>query len=79
MCKNLTIIYDVSPVDKRQGFANIVIGDENSDPSIGQVPNEFLDIAHRNGINAGKRFIQKYERGVGRKRSCNFATAAFAA
>lgn len=56
--------HDISPVHDREGFANIMIGDEDSDFLFFQETDDPLDILDRDGVDAHERFVQKDEIGL---------------
>src|SRR5690554_887159 len=61
-----------------QGLADIVIGNKHADTATFQVANNLLDIAHRDGIDSGKRLVEQDKLGVGRQRTGNFYTPPLA-
>ena len=44
-----------------------------------EMPNDPLDIEHRNGIDARKRLVEQHELRLGGKRTCDFHTPPLAA
>ena len=61
MFKNAAFIEDISPVTNPQGFANIVIGDEDADPALFQIADNLLYIQNRDRVDTGKGLVEKNE------------------
>jgi len=57
--KNRSIVDDISAVSDLQGFSDVMIRNEDPDLLGFKVFNDFLDLEYRNGIDAGKRLVQK--------------------
>ena len=57
--KNRSIVDDISAVSDLQGFSDVVIRDQYAYLLGFKVFNDFLDLEYRNGIDAGKRLVQK--------------------
>ena len=74
---DLPLHHEVGPVANRQCFTDIVVRDENSDPTIAQGAHQTLDITHRKRVNAGKRFVEQDEFRFPDKRTGDFQTPAF--
>lgn len=74
---DLPLHHEVGPVANRQCFTDIVVRDENSDPTIAQGAHQTLDITHRKRVNAGKRFVEQDEFRFPDKRTGDFQTRRF--
>src|SRR5215467_3630497 len=55
--ENYASVDDVGAIGDAQRFTNVVIGDEDADAAVPQVENDFLNIRHRDRIDAGKRLV----------------------
>src|SRR5262249_52455281 len=62
-----------------ESFAHVVIGDEDSDASFLEEPDDLLYIQHRDGIDAGEGLVEQDEAGTGRERSRDLDAPALAA
>ena len=60
---NLTIAQYISTVAYSQGLSHIMVSDQNTDIETDQVFDTFLDINHRDRIDAGKWLIQQDKSG----------------
>src|SRR5688572_13887121 len=58
---NRTAADDVGAGTNSQRFSNVMIGDQNADIACAQVPDDALDIQHRDRVHAGERLIQQHE------------------
>ena len=63
----LTVVDDVGCFANVERFTDVVVGDQHANAFGLKVVNDLLDIAHRDGVNACKRFIEQDELGVGRQ------------
>src|SRR5690606_14604712 len=64
MRQHLAGMYYVGPVDKPQGFTNIVVGDKYADAARGQVADKLLDVGYSNRVDPGKGFVQQHIGGL---------------
>ena len=62
-----------------QRFADIVIGNQDTDAGTFQVENDFLDFEHLDGIDAGKGLVQQQEMRIDCQRSGNLHPPPLAA
>ena len=60
-CKNLAFMNHVGPFHKAQRLTNVVIGDENADAPLRQVPDKLLDIADGLRVDACERLVKQHE------------------
>ncbi len=51
--QNLAGMDEVGAVDERKRFANVMIGDENTNTSAFQMTDEVTNVTYGNGINSG--------------------------
>lgn len=70
---------EVGAVDDAEGFADIVIGNEDTDTIGAHAENDFLDLADADGIDAAKRFIHEEEAGFGEEGAGDFEASSFSA
>ena len=69
---------DVGAVTNTERFTHIVVGDQHADTALGQKLDDALNVNHGNRVNAGEGLVKQYETRVGRQRTGDFHTAAFA-
>src|SRR6476620_6829920 len=70
---------DTGPVDQAERLADIVVGNEHADAEAGQMPDQRLDIADRDRVDAGKRLVEQHESRTAGQRPGDFAAPALAA
>jgi len=58
----------VAAVGDLQGLANLVVGDEDGDAVVLQAANDRLDAGDRHRVDAGERFVEQDDLGVGNQR-----------
>ena len=56
---------EVGAVDDVEGFANIMVGDEDGEASISQIGDDLLDIGYGDGVDSAKGFVEHEEAGFG--------------
>jgi hypothetical protein len=59
--KDLPVGHDVRAVGDAEGFANVVIGDQDTDAVALEVQNYLANIVDREGVDPGERLIQQDE------------------
>ena len=59
-------------------FPDIVVSNQYPNVAFAQVPDDSLNIEHRNRIDAGKRFVEQYKQRIGGQRPRDFHAAPFA-
>jgi len=77
--QNLSGIDNIGAIGEPERLADIVIGDQNADAAIGEMPNQILDIADGDRIDAGKGFVEQHVIGTGGQRAGDFDAATLAA
>jgi hypothetical protein len=77
--QNVTAVNNVGSVDQPEGFADIVIGNQDADAAPFEVTHKILDIANGDGIDACKRLIEEHERRLAGEGAGNLAPPPFAA
>ena len=77
--QDVAAVDDVGAVDQAEGFAYIVIGDEDPDASTLQVADEILNVADGDRIDASERFVKQHEGRLAGKRAGDLASAPLAA
>src|SRR5579872_6583578 len=77
--ENFPRIDDVGAVGEAERLADIVIGDQDADAAIGEVPDEILDVADRDRVDAGKRLVEQHVAWTRGQRAGNFDAPALAA
>ncbi len=70
---------DIGAVANSQCLADIVVRDQNPDPTVSQVGDNLLDVPHGNGVDTGKGFIEKNEEGLHRQGPRYFHATTLAA
>src|SRR6185295_3076634 len=61
LVEHLTRVDDVSPVDEAERLSHVVVGDQHADAEAGEVPDEVLDIADSDRVDAGERLVEQHE------------------
>ena len=54
----------IGTVGDGKGFLHVVVGDQDADVAVFQLPHNMLDVFHRDGIDTGKWFVEHDEFGV---------------
>ena len=70
---------DVRAVDQTERLSHVVVGDQDADAATLEMPHEILDIADSDRVDAGKGFVEQYERRFSRQRARDFATSPLTA
>ncbi len=70
---------NVGAVDDVQRLADIVVGDQHADAAQLQPRDQIADIADRDGIDAGQRFVEQHEGRIRRQRPRDLDTPPLAA
>ena len=70
---------DIGAVHDLEGFAHVVIGDQNADAPRLEVLHKVPDLAHGDGVDAREGFVQQHVAGVRGKAARDLGAAAFAA
>src|SRR2546421_3900932 len=76
--KYFSLSHDIGAVGHAEGFAHIMISNQDPDAAAAQVDEYTLNIVAGLGIDSGKRFVQENELRLSRQRASNFSTPAFA-
>src|SRR4051794_23779301 len=76
--QDLPSIDDIGAVGQPQRFAHIVVGDQDADAAVGEVPDQILDVADRDRIDAGEGFVEQHVVRTRRQRARDFDAAALA-
>src|SRR5690606_22976865 len=74
----LPVVQDIGIAADSKCLPNIVISYQYANPALAQVPDDPLDVEHRNRVNAGERLVEQHELGFRRKRARNFDAPALA-
>src|SRR3954467_8639686 len=61
--KDYTVMDDVGTIRDPQRFPHVMVGDEDPDPALLQVEDDFLDVGDGDRVDAGKGFIEQDELG----------------
>ena len=77
--EDAAVVHDVGAVADAERFADVVIGDQDADAAVLQVPHDALDVANGDWVDAGERFVEQDETRSCGQRACNFDATAFAA
>ena len=58
---DVALEHEVGPVADGQGLAHVMVGDEHADAPVLEAADEFLDVAHGNGVDTGKGLVEQDE------------------
>ncbi len=70
---------NIGPVDEAQRFSDSVVGEENTNAAHLQMPDEQLNVADGDWINASKGLVEQHERGAAGDSAGNFTAPSLAA
>jgi hypothetical protein len=73
------LVEDVGAVADAEGFADVVVGDQDADAAVLEVLDDALDLADRNRVDAGEGFVEQHQLRPGRERARDLDPASFAA
>src|SRR5207244_11667983 len=76
--ENDAVMNDVGAVGDAQGFSNVVVRDEDADSAVAQMKDDFLNVRHRDGIDARERLVEQDEFGRHDARPGNFSPSPLA-
>src|SRR5690554_1068528 len=76
--QDLALADDVSTVANAQGFAHVMVGDQDADIAPLEEVHDALDLDDGNRIHPGKGLVQQNEAGVGSQGTRDFNAATFA-
>ena len=62
--QHMAIMQDICPIDKVQGFAHVVVGDQDTDTAVLQMRYQVADFADGDGVDARQRLVQQDEAGA---------------
>ena len=79
MRDDLAIAHDVGGIADVECLAHVVIGDQHPDAAVTQLAHDALDLAHRDGVHAGKRLIEQHEVRLGGQCASDLHAAALPA
>src|ERR1043166_1959638 len=77
--ENTAVVDNIRAIGDRQGFANVVICNQNSDALPLEIEDNSLQFEHLNRIDTGERFVQQQKAGLDDQRPGNFHSPAFTA
>ena len=77
--EHAAFIEDIRAVANAQGLADVVVGNQHSDAAVLQVAHDALDLADRNRVDAGERFVEQHQARLGGQRAGDLDAAALAA
>ncbi len=77
--EHVSAMYDVGAIDQSERLPHVVVGDEDADAAALEMPYEVLDVADRDGIDAGEWFVEQYEGRFSGERARDFAAPPLAA
>src|SRR5665213_1093179 len=75
----LTGIDDIRAIGQSERFPYVVIGDQHTNTPIGEMADEILNVAHRDRIDAGERFVEQHVVRPGRQRAGDLDAPTLAA
>src|SRR3984957_13268731 len=67
-----SLIYNVCAAANAESLAYIMVGDEHADVAARQLPDDALDVEHREWIDARKRLIEQHETRLSRECARDF-------
>src|SRR3954471_18593772 len=70
---------DVGAVGEGQRLAHVVVRDQHADAALGQVPDEVLDVADGDRVDAGEGLVEQHEGRIAGERPGDLAAAPLAA
>src|SRR5205085_3694889 len=76
--QDLAAIDDAGAVDDVERLADIVIGDQDADVAILEIPDQVANVLDRNRVDAGEGLVEQHDRGIGGERAGDLAAAALA-
>ena len=79
MGEDAAVVHDVGAVADAEGFAHVVVGDQDANAAIFQVPNDALDVADRDRVDAGEGFVEQDVAGTCGQRTRYLDATALAA
>ena len=59
------VVEDVGAVGDGEGLPHVVVGDQHADAALLQPGHDLLDVADRDGIDAGERLVEQQVAGIG--------------
>ena len=71
-----TLKEEVSTVGDGESLLHVVVGDENTDVSILQMPHNLLNLFHGNRVNTSEGLVEHDELRFNGKAACNLTTSA---
>ena len=69
---------DISPVGDAQGFADVVVCDQDADAARFQIEDDLLKFEHGDGVDAAERLVEQNEVRLDAERSRDLDAASFA-
>ena len=77
--EDFAFVNNVAAIDDLEGFADLMVGDEDADTALLEGEDHLLDIGDGDGVNAGEGFVHEEEFRLGNEGAGDFEAAAFAA
>ena len=59
--QHVPAVNDVGAIDQTERFSHVVVGDQDADAATLEMPDEVLDVADRDRVDAGEWLVQQYE------------------
>src|SRR5262249_52871705 len=79
LLEHCAVVQDVRAVTDAEGFAHVVIGDEDANASLPYLSHNALNVNHGDGIDACERLVEEHERGRDDERAADLDATALAA
>jgi len=76
--EDFPVVDDVGAVGDGQGFAHVVVGDQDADAVALQLEDDVLDLEHLDGVDTGERLVQQQEAGLNDQRAGDLDAASLA-
>src|SRR2546430_2394804 len=77
--ENLALVQDVGAIGDRERLTHVVVGDQDADAPVAQAPDDLLDVADGDGVDAGERLVEQQVLRRGHQRAGDLQPAPLAA
>src|SRR5271165_7610864 len=74
--QDLAAVDDIGAIDQPKRLPHIVIGDQHADAASLEVPDEILDVADCNRVDAGEGLVEQHEGRLAAERARYLTTAS---
>src|SRR2546428_843388 len=77
--ENLALVQDVGAIGDRERLTHVVVGDQDADAPVAQAPDDLLDVADGDGVDARERLVEQQVLRRGHQRAGDLQPAPLAA